>query len=1485
MHLVSLSRLVALVSVCVASAFPLSAASGDLDPVFITGIGAGLTPDSYPAFTSGTGATNAVTLQSDGKIIAGGNVSKFNNTGDLTALKRLLPTGALDTSFNSSGAGLAASSGQPEVNALLRIAGDKLYVGGTFSTYNGVNRSGLVRLNADGSLDTGFDASGLGGSVRYALALAEQADGKLLVGGGFSSVNSTARANLARLHADGSLDTDFAPSALAGSSFVGDIAILPNGQLIVAGGHNRAGGGSAPLLVRLNADGTQDTSLAPSFADDFGDIDELLVLPDGRILIGGDFSFAPSGAFYNFACLLPDGSLDTAFMANVGTGPDGWAGGEIALQPDGTILVGGIFKSWNDQPRASIARVNQDGTLDSSFAPVPYVNDNSYLTHFYSIAVQPDGKLVAGGWLDHVSNPAVETYNLTRFVNEFAPSSPGALRLLSTTAVTAENAGSITLQVSRFGGTSGAVSVQFSTSTGDANGTATAGSDYTTTTGSLSWAAGEGGFKTITVPVLQDAATETSETFTVTLSAPTGGATVPAANAKTLVTVRDDDSLPSITRAPASVSLEQGAGFTLSVRYDSVLAASVKWQRDPDGSGPLGFSDLLGADTPAYTVAAADPLLHAGTYRAVVTNANGFVNSAAATVAISVPAGSVVTTSTALLLNKNISAGTLDASDRPVLVLEGSSGTIPASLVRLVRSEGNPAPVALDSTFTSPTFTTVQGASTTSGSLTSLLILPDGRLVVGGYFSHVNGVSRLVLARFSADGVLDSAYAPALPTATLNTYVQTLAPGAGGKFYAGFLSNGGLRRYAADGSLDANFAPNTTANFFGSTSTNNGVTAILEAPDGRVYIAHRFSTSGFGSPINYFIWRLNADGTRDTSFVSPSPNFNVNALALLPDGRLAFAGQFTSVNGQALARLAIANPDGSLDTGFFRNPGIGASVIHLFYRDGRLLTFGEFDNTSATPRALARYNLDGTRDESFSVGDGANARITAAAFTSTGEIFVGGAFSTINGVSRPKFAWLVGNPQIGAVGFAPSRVIDTERAGSRVLTLRRYGPSTEAASIRWATAGGISSDTSATADADYTAASGTVSWAAGDSADKTITVQLLNDSAEEPSERFRVVLSEPSGPVTAAAAALDFYAAAYALKYRDGLHAGPTQRGFYDRPYVSIADQTGWLWWGGSLAPDPAGLRRWYYTMHPATSSWRPNAVLTRIALKQLPGLPVTLRNTKPDYWFGHDVYPTRGAYPETLHLSPGFTLGSIDRGFGSQITRIHLVATSDSGGPLALTGGHPRKSDHKGNKLAELTYQDGGGRYDQSAQFGPLYLCLSSIPADESADYTFVSLPKDTAPARLDGRWIFPLGDAWVGVIPFTASSAVSADGSRLEITGRPSGFALVAAERSAHPDSAAFSAWLSRSYKLDTSGFARELAVTVTLPDGSTRTVSHNPEGSLATIAPPLAPNDTIYSGPFVHLAGGVLSVSDGRDGYRVDFTGDLPVYSDLPASSPAR
>ena len=102
----------------------LLATDPGLDAAFVTTIGAGLTPDGYPTFDSGSGATNAVALQSDGKIIAGGNGSKYNKTGALTALKRLNGGGSFDATFNSGGAGLATTTGQPEVNALLRSGGD-----------------------------------------------------------------------------------------------------------------------------------------------------------------------------------------------------------------------------------------------------------------------------------------------------------------------------------------------------------------------------------------------------------------------------------------------------------------------------------------------------------------------------------------------------------------------------------------------------------------------------------------------------------------------------------------------------------------------------------------------------------------------------------------------------------------------------------------------------------------------------------------------------------------------------------------------------------------------------------------------------------------------------------------------------------------------------------------------------------------------------------------------------------------------------------------------------------------------------------------------------------------------------------------------------------------------------------------------------------------------------------------------------------------
>ncbi len=1093
---------------------PLAAHATDstLDGAFVTTISPGLTPDGYvppptaPNWSSGTGAVNAVALQSDGKIIAGGNISRYQAPpagSPQSSLKRLNSDGTLDTAFGAIASTLADSQGQTEVNKILTVASDKLYVGGVFTSYDGVARGGVLRLDANGTLDTGFNAAGISNSnafsIRYVLALAEQPDGKLLVGGGFNRANGTFRPNLARFNDDGSLDTSFNPNAALGdSSFVGDISVLPNGQILVAGGRNRPGGGGTPLLLRLNSDGSLDPSLSPSFDNEFGDIDELLVLPDGRMLIGGDFSFQPSGTSYYFACLLPDGSLDTSFMTNVGSGPNGWAGGEIALQPDGTIFVGGIFKSWNGQPRASIARLLSDGTLDTAFAPAPYINDNSYTTHFYSFAFQPDGKLVAGGWFPRVSDPAVETYNLTRFVNEFA-TGPGTLRAVSATATTTENAGSVALQVSRFGGLIGAVSVDYTLTPLNA----IPGTDYTPISGTLTWATGVGGIQSITVPILQDTAQDGLKTFQLTLSNPTGGATLPPANSTTLVGIRDDDAPPVIVLNPVAVTLDQGANFSLVVFYDSVLPATVQWQRDPDGpGGPLPFANVPGATSLVYFVSNSDPTTHGGTYRAVVTNPNGSVTSAAAEVAIAVPTGSVVASFAPVDIG-TINLATPDSSGR-ILSLTSTG-------LRRLAADGTVDPTA--------SF----GLSVASNTATSVLPLADGRILVGGSFtsqthqpsSTATSISRLVRLNADATGTVDTGFSVAL-----SNNVTALAAGTSGTFYVGVsgasTSGNGLLRFLPSGAADPTWTPaaNTIA-----AGTSGNVILVKELADGKVLVSHRLGST-------YRLSRLTSTGALDSTFgTGGNIDFGtsnwINGLDVLPDGRIAVSARFNvDLFTTAQRYLAILNSDGKPDSSFqFGNGVLGSYPFGVAYRDGRLLVWGAFTTVNGFPLGnLLRLNLDGSVDTTFSIGAGASGNfgfaINTAFHTTTGDIFIGGSFTSFKGVPRNRAALLVGNPQISAVGFAPPRVTTIEAAANLALTVRRYGSATEAASITYTTADGT-----ALAGTDYTAVAGSVNWGPGDSADKTVLIPMLNDADIEVSKTFRVLLGTATGPLSPAASA------------------------------------------------------------------------------------------------------------------------------------------------------------------------------------------------------------------------------------------------------------------------------------------------------------------------------------------------------------------------------
>jgi hypothetical protein len=377
-----------------------------------------------------------------------------------------------------------------------------------------------------------------------------------------------------------------------------------------------------------------------------------------------------------------------------------------------------------------------------------------------------------------------------------------------------------------------------------------------------------------------------------------------------------------------------------------------------------------------------------------------------------------------------------------------------------------------------------------------------------------------------------------------------------------------------------------------------------------------------------------------------------------------------------------------------------------------------------------------------------------------------------------------------------------------------------------------------------------------------------------------------------AKAGLDWFTTAYALKYRDGIFTAPLQRGFVDRPHGSETDQTGFLWFGSNAPLTPADTRGFRYTVHAASSGYRPNEVLFNLATKNLPGLPVTFHNTKPNYW-GTTGSPRPSVHHETFHISQTFSLGTLWNGQGSQISRMGLVVDSPEGG-VPFSGGHPRSSDHNGNKTG-IGFGSGHSRYTQAMQADNTHISLSLSPEDEEHDYAFFRIPNDTTlePVDVDGLtwWTRRIENTLVAVLPITdgvPEITTHGEGRRmvtfLKIPGRTAGFVLHVLEDVEEDGIAA----ALTGAQLDTARLADEKIIAFKTPAGQTLRMRFNPDdnGDRHAARAPHAEIDgepvtfgqrPVYDGPFVHQADGILTVNDGNQGFVIDFTGDLPVYSE--------
>lgn len=349
------------------------------------------------SFDPGSGANDLVkqvVVLGNGKILIAGYFTTINGV-PRNGIARLESNGALDTSFDpGTGAdqGLSAIAIQPD---------GKIVIGGEFTRFDGTTRGRVARLTENGKLDASFDpGSGVRGTESPAvLSLALQNDGKVLIGGLFTNVNGVVHNHLARLEPDGRLDTTFNARLDEGDGKgVFSIRTLSNGQIIAGGVFTSINGVNRSAVARFNPDGGLDTSFNANL-DNFSLVVAVEVASSQRIIIGGYFVNTASSQLISIAALNNDGSMDNSFRAE--TPPDNQVN-SVTIQPDGKVIVGGYFHTLQGTTRGGVARLNSDGSLDRSFDTGFGVSGmaNSGLL---SVALQPDGNIMIAGAFTRVN--------------------------------------------------------------------------------------------------------------------------------------------------------------------------------------------------------------------------------------------------------------------------------------------------------------------------------------------------------------------------------------------------------------------------------------------------------------------------------------------------------------------------------------------------------------------------------------------------------------------------------------------------------------------------------------------------------------------------------------------------------------------------------------------------------------------------------------------------------------------------------------------------------------------------------------------------------------------------------------------------------------------------------------------------------------------------------------------------------------------------
>ncbi len=691
----------------------------------------------------------------------------------------------------------------------------------------------------------------------YVYAIAQQSDGGLFIGGDFSSVNMIGRKYIARIHANGMPDMDCAATADGGLVYT--LARQADDKVLAGGLFTEMNGVARALIARLMANGELDVEFNPGVSGSVDDVPptvlKLVVQPDGKILVGGFFTTLADNSRKCIGRLNQDGSIDASFNAQINPDHAVEVAGicAIAVQPDGKILIGGDFRVVCGKIRHHIARLHADGSLDELFDP----GANSMVR---DIIVQSDGKIILVGAFTEAGG--TECSCLARLNSD---------------------------------------------GTFDASFNVGSGIDAGTPVGCLPQFDGKivvfGGFTSF-------------------------------------------NGAPHARCVRLNINGELDPSFDIGVGFNKTVVCMLQ-----QADGKLLAGGLFEeCNNSAYP------------YIVRLYEQSGKIDSAMSFV--SKPDNTVY--AVAVQRDERILIGGL---------LTAIGGAEHKGIARVGPDYNN-----VDAGFT---------ASAVGGSVRAIVVQPDDKILMGGYFTTVNDAPHNYIARLLADGSLDPAF---VHSVIAGGGVRGLALQPDGKIIvAGQFATvagapyKGIARLNANGVLDASFSS-------GEGVGEDYVNSVVLQPDGKVLVGGNF-TALAGQPRNN-AGRLNADGSIDASF-NPNINGEVRVIALQPDGKILMGGTFTEVGAQAHNRIVRLNADGTIDAAFGLDNGVNFSVRSIQIQcDGKLVIVGSFTTAGGENRKyIAPLNGNGSLDATFAVSQEANNAVYAAMAQKDGKIICGGEFT------------------------------------------------------------------------------------------------------------------------------------------------------------------------------------------------------------------------------------------------------------------------------------------------------------------------------------------------------------------------------------------------------------------------------------------------------------------------------------------------------------